>query len=182
MSPLTWTSPSSASRISTPGSGGPTVPSLTFSGGLTVAAPHVSDMPQSSPTGIPIAWKNSRTSIGVGAAPTLTETASSRPRCLRRPANIASSAIGGALGDGLGNLLPALLALGPWRSPPARPCSAGPRCSSGRLAIIVSRPALSFSQTRGTAKNQVGRTVGRKSMIVRGSGQIATSMPFVIGR
>ena len=29
------------------------------------------------------------------------------------------------------------------------------------MASIVSRPALSFSQIRGTAKNQLGRTSGR---------------------
>ena len=63
-SPLTSTSPSSASLISVPGIGGPTVPSLTRSGGLQVATPQVSDIPQSSPIGIPIAWKNSSTSSG----------------------------------------------------------------------------------------------------------------------
>jgi hypothetical protein len=31
----------------------------------------------------------------------------------------------------------------------------------GLDAVIVSRPALSFSQIRGTAKNQLGRTSGR---------------------
>src|SRR6266508_2695852 len=67
-SALTSTSPSSSRRISTPGVGGPTVPSLIRSGGLMVPSPQVSDMPQSSPIGIPIAWKNSSTSSGVGAA------------------------------------------------------------------------------------------------------------------
>ena len=33
-------------------------------------------------------------------------------------------------------------------------------------------PALSFSHTRGTAKNQVGLTAGRYSPIRRGSGQV----------
>ena len=37
----------------------------------------------------------------------------------------------------------------------------GARSSSGRAASIVSSPALSFSQIRGTAKNQLGRTSGR---------------------
>ena len=128
-----------------------------------MAAPQVSDIPQSSPTGIPIAWKNSSTSTGVGAAPTLTATASSSPSV--RAQVREHRLVGGAPR--------------PWRAPrapprpPARartfcdrrlraPCWAGSRCSSGRLASIVSSPALSFSQMRGTAKNQVGRTCGRK--------------------
>src|SRR3954447_6042501 len=68
-SAFTRTSPSSSSLISTPGVGGPTVPSLIRSGGLMVPSPQVSDIPQSSPTGMPIAWKNSSTSSGVGAGP-----------------------------------------------------------------------------------------------------------------
>jgi len=35
------------------------------------------------------------------------------------------------------------------------------RCSGGCPAAVVSRPAFSFSQMRGTAKNQLGRTSGR---------------------
>jgi len=31
----------------------------------------------------------------------------------------------------------------------------------GAAAIVASSPALSFSQMRGTAKNQLGRTSGR---------------------
>ncbi len=69
--PRISTSPSSASLISTPGAGGPTVPILIRSGGLQQPAPVVSDMPQSSASGMPSAWKNSITSGGVGAAPTL---------------------------------------------------------------------------------------------------------------
>ena len=33
-------------------------------------------------------------------------------------------------------------------------------------------PALSFSQMRGTAKNQVGLTVGRKPTMSRGFGHV----------
>ena len=47
--------------------------------GCSVPAPQVSDMPHSSASGMPIAWKNSSTSRGVGAAPTLTASTSSRP-------------------------------------------------------------------------------------------------------
>ena len=61
------------------------------------------------------------------------------------------------------------------------PFCAGTFCSSGRLSSIVSSPAFSFSQTLGTAKNQVGLTEGRNSMILRGSAQIDTSTPLTIG-
>jgi hypothetical protein len=41
---------------------------------------------------------------------------------------------------------------------------------------------LSFSQIRGTAKNQVGLTLGRKEMISRGFGQIVTEGPRITGK
>jgi len=53
----------------------------------------------------------------------------------------------------------------------SRPFSAWARCSSGRLASIASRPALSFSKIRGTAKNQVGFHLGKELTILRGSGR-----------
>ncbi len=62
------------------------------------------------------------------------------------------------------------------------PCCAAWRCSSGSLPKLASIPALSFSQTRGTAKNQVGRTDASESAIFRGSGQIDTESPRTIGR
>ena len=64
--PRISTSPSSSSLISQSGAGGPTVPILILSGGLQVPAPQVSDMPHSSASGTPSAWKNSITSGGVG--------------------------------------------------------------------------------------------------------------------
>ncbi len=106
MSPRTSTSPSSASEISTPGAGGPTVPSLIRSGGLTQPAPHVSDIPHSSASGMPIAWKNSSTSSGVGAAPTLTARTSSKPSILRRPAKICSSAAATSAASSAGTCSP----------------------------------------------------------------------------
>ena len=42
--------------------------------------------------------------------------------------------------------------------------------------------ALSFSQMRGTAKNQVGRTSGRYATTWRGSGQQVVEKPTNIGR
>ncbi len=85
-------SPSSASRSSTPGAAGPTVPIFTRPGGLQQPAPQVSDMPHSSASGIPMAWKKTSTSRGVGAAPTFTDAASSRPSIARSPAKTVRSA------------------------------------------------------------------------------------------
>ena len=155
-SPRTSTSPSSASLISIPGSGGPTVPIFTSSGGLQVATPQVSDIPHSSPIGIPIAWKNSSTSTGVGAAPTLTATTSSSPS-LARSENIAASAWATPPPAPPGTSSPACSRRTFWIAA-SRPFCAGSRCSSGIEAIFASSPAFSFSQIRGTAKNQVGLT------------------------
>ena len=107
---------------------------------------------------MPIAWKNSSTSTGVGAAPTLTATIWSKPRCgaqAREQLRVGLGDRGGQLGgDLLARLLEAdLLAGGGERR--LAPRRAAPR---GSPASIASRPALSFSQMRGTAKNQLGRT------------------------
>ena len=109
-----------------------------------------------------MAWKNSSTSTGVGAAPTLTATTSSRPSCARSAANSASSACGDLRRELVGHRLAAPARGAPSRARAVeRACTAASRCSSGCAASIVSRPALSFSQIRGTAKNHVGRTSGR---------------------
>ena len=55
------------------------MPILILSGGFTVPAPQVSDMPHSSASGMPMAWKNLITSGGVGAAPTFTDSMASKP-------------------------------------------------------------------------------------------------------
>ena len=67
------------------------------------------------------------------------------------------------------------------RRRPAPP-AAFSRCSAGWPAIIASSPAFSFSQIRGTAKNQCGRTSGRNATISRGLGQQVTWKPKTIGR
>ena len=157
------------------------MPSFTRPGGFTVATPQVSDIPHSSPIGIPIAWKNSSTSSGVGRGADVDGHDLVEPELARSFENISSSA---------------------W--PPSAASSSGtssPACSSaqllerrrdrrlGRLALLVGQaargrlePAFSFSQIRGTAKNQVGRTSGRNSMILRGSGQIVIENPRITGR
>ena len=138
--------------------GGPTVPILIRSGGLTAPTPQVSDMPHSSPSGMPIAWKNTSTSRGVGAAPTLTATASSSPSIARSPANSSRVALGGLRRDVLGHRLAGLLELDLRRArrQPGTVCSpCGERWPS--------RPALSFSQDprhREEPRRLDGRQVG----------------------
>ena len=66
-------------------------------------------MPHSSASGSPIAWKNSSTSTGVGAAPTLIASTWSRPSIARRPAKISASACATSLGELGRDLLAALL-------------------------------------------------------------------------
>ena len=56
------------------------------------------------------------------------------------------------------------------------------RSFSGAAASVCSSPAFSFSQMRGTAKNQVGRTSGRYSITSRASGQQVIVNPQSIGR
>jgi hypothetical protein len=55
--PRTSSSPSRASRSSTPGSAGPQVPARIAPGGLAVPAPAVSDIPHASAIGRPSASK-----------------------------------------------------------------------------------------------------------------------------
>ena len=181
-SDLMSTSPSVSSLISTPGAGGPTVPILILSGGLTVPAPHVSLIPHSSLSGRPIAWKNSSTStrrrrradvdrddlveselrpqagedrlVGLGDAARRAPSGTASPRCSSRTFSVAAA------------MAPSILA----------------RVSSSWPAIIVSSPALSFSQMRGTAKNHAGRTSGRRTSTWRGSSQHVICRPKTIGR
>ena len=153
-------SPSSASLSSTPGFATPTVPILTFSGGLQAPAPQVSDMPHSSPTGIPIAWKNSSTSTGVGAAPTLTATSWSSPRWARMPLKSSSSALATAAASSSGTSSPACSRRTFFSDACSAPLAFS-AASPSSPASIVSSPAFIFSQMRGTAKNHCGCTSAR---------------------
>ena len=160
-SPRTKTSPSSAIRSSTPGSGGPTVPILIRSAGLIVATHESSDMPQSSQIGMPSARKNSRTSGGVGAAPTTKCSTSSSPRRARSGANTSSSARAHSAASSSSTVSPACSARTRRRPVSSAQPMTWRRASSGSATKPASSAALSFSQIRGTAKNQVGRTSGR---------------------
>jgi hypothetical protein len=154
---------------------------LILSGGFVVPAPEVSDIPQSSASGIPSAWKNWITSGGVGAAPTLHASTSSSPSIARDFDSTCSSACSHFSRTSAGSSSPACSARERWR-PSSIAAFVGPRCSSGRFSTIASSPAFSFSQIRGTAKNQVGRTSGRYEITWRASGQQVTLKPHSIGR
>ena len=109
---------------------------------------------------MPRAWKNSITSGGVGAAPTLQASTWSRPRCSRSFEKIASSAFATRAASSSGTGSPRCSSR-TFSSASASASCVAARCSAGAAASICSSPALSFSQIRGTAKNQVGRTSGR---------------------
>ena len=134
------------------------MPILIFSGGLQAPAPQVSDIPHSSASGTPIAWKNTSTSRGVGAAPTLTAAIWSKPSIARICENSFSSASATVAASSSGTGSPACSSstLRIAASSSARFCS-----PSSPEARKPSMPALSFSQMRGTAKNQLGLTAGR---------------------
>ncbi len=144
-----------------PGAAGPTVPIFTRSGGLQVPAPQVSDMPHSSASGSPSAWKNSITSRGVGAAPTFSDISSSSPSAARILDPTRPSAFAYSCASSAETSSPACSAR-TLRSPTSMAhlvaCLRSGSCSA---SIPASSAAFSFSQMRGTAKNQVGRTSGR---------------------
>ena len=121
----------------------------------------VSDIPHSSASGTPRAWKNSITSGGVGAAPTFTDSTASSPSRARILDSTSSSALACSWASSSGIGSPAWSSA-TLRSPtPSAHSVACLRASSSSAATPASIAALSFSQIRGTAKNQVGRTSGR---------------------
>ena len=180
MSPRIRTSPSSASRSSTPGIGGPTVPILMRSGGLIVATQVSSDMPHSSQMGMPSAAKNSSTSTGVGAAPATKRSARSRPRRSRSLERTSASARAYSSARAASTSSPACSARTLRRPTSSAQRTAARRSSSGSASKPASSAALVFSQIRGTAPNVVGRTSGTNSITRRGSAQQVTSWPCTI--
>ena len=111
-------------------------------------------MPHSSASGMPMAWKNSITSRGVGAAPTFTDSTASSPSRARIFESTSSSALANSSAG--------------TSSPRAfrRPTSSAHwvACffaASSSASMPASIAAFSFSQMRGTAKNQLGLTSGR---------------------
>ncbi len=121
-----------------------------------------------------MAWKNSITSGGVGAAPTFTDSTWSRPSRSRIFESTSASAFSYS---------------SPTSSPRARRrptlsahCVACLRSASCSASMPASIAAFSFSQMRGTAKNQLGCTSGRYAATWRGSGQQVVEKPTNIGR
>ena len=112
--------------------------------------------PQLRRAGCRCAWKNSITSGGVGAAPTFTDSTSSRPSIARILDSTSSSAF--ACSCGSSHLLPRAPSAGRGRAPTSWPASSRSSCSASMPASIA---AFSFSQMRGTAKNQRGSHLGQ---------------------
>ncbi len=151
-------------RNSQPGSGLPMVPILVASAVFTVPTEADSLMPYPSYTGTPAAWKNSRISAAMGAAPEMATRI--------RPPNAARTL------------------LNSWVSASSKPrrSSSGtgsPACSSRRTAspaatagasiwgdTWVASAAYTFSKIRGTE----GRHVGRSSAQ---SGRMADAAPLL---
>ena len=139
-------------------------------------------MPQSSASGIPMAWKNSITSRGVGAAPTFTDSTSSSPSRARTFERTSSSAFAYSCASSSGISSPACSSLTFFRPTSSAHSVACRFASSCSAATPASSAAFSFSQMRGTAKNQVGCTSGRYATTWRGSGQQVVVKPSMIGR
>jgi hypothetical protein len=118
---------------------------------------------------MPMAWKNTSTWRGVGAAPTLTATSSSSPSIARSPANRPASASATVAARSAGTSSPACSS-----STLRMPASSQARLRSAFSPLVrnACRPDISFSQMRGTAKNQVGCTAGRNAAISRGFGHV----------
>ena len=145
---------------STPGAGSPTVPILISPGGLTAPAPQVSDMPQISASGTPMAWKNTEHLARRRRRADVHRDRLVEPEHRPQPARTASPRPprrSAASSSGTGSPACSSSTLRGGRLQPAR----GLRSASSPCSRMASRPALSFSQMRGTAKNQVGLTAGR---------------------
>ena len=122
-------------------------------GGLQVRTAASRTCPTARTIGTPIAWKNSSTSRGVGAAPTTTALDLVEARASpRRAAKSCSSASATAAASSSGTGSPACSSSDLADRGLDRALSRS-RCSSGCAASIASSPAFSFSQIRGTAKN-----------------------------
>ncbi len=128
-------------------------------GRLQVPKPQVSDIPHSSASSIPTAWKNSSTSTGVGAAPTLTDSTWSSPSISRSLEKICSSASATWRLELLGHRLAALAQPHPLdrrpRSPPgsarAAPRAARPASSPGRPSASPRSAARRRTSSGGPA-------------------------------
>ncbi len=125
-----------------------------------VAISDVSLMPQTSQIGRPMAVKNSSTSGAIGAAPETRYSTSIQARAAlaqrREQLRVGPAWASAQLGvHVLARLRGPHHRERPRRVPRARPHAAPGRA---RRAKPASSAALSFSQTRGTAPHEVGRT------------------------
>ncbi len=151
-------SPSSAIRTSMPGTGRPTVPSRNAAVVFVVNAPVVSLIPYTSRIRTPSPPKNSPTSVGSGAAPLTTISASPMPSSdLIGPSTCSSAAAN--LSASSGDVVWPYWQLRTYSRPVAiAAATAAFLASACSPASSAWMPAMTFSKIRGTPKNAVGLT------------------------
>ena len=180
MSPRTRISPSSASRISTPGIGGPTVPSRICSGGHERGdrgrlghPPHLADRnPDRGEELEHLEWARR----GADHVPLGSDRARACARIFENTARRPLARVRQVRGT-VSPLLGVHLA-----QPELDRLLRGRRCSSGSASIPASSAALSFSHTRGTAPKNVGWASATWANTCVTSGQQVTVWPHTIWR
>ena len=119
-----------------------------------------------------MAWKNTSTSRGVGAAPTLTASTSSRPSIARRPREQLCVGLGDAsAASSVGHRLAGLLELDLAASRPSSQARLRSRCSSPAASMRL-QPGLELLPDRAARRRtRSACTAGRYATISRGFGQ-----------
>ena len=160
-----------------PASSRPTVPSRVSLGGLTLQMHDSSDMPQISEIGTPSPAKKPSVRGGIGAAPDSAKRRRSKPSFARSFESTSASALAHSAATSSGTGCPASwysLRSAPTASAHRIPCL---RVSSGSFATTNSMAAASFSHTRGTAPQMVGRRSASAAAISFGSDTVVTWVP-----
>ncbi len=160
-----------------PRTGLPTVPIRRLSLVVIVETPVVSDIPQTSRTGIPSPRKNFNTSGGIAAAPDPAKETWSRPSAERTLCSTRRSARPCVRPP---EPLPSIWACA--AEAPARNAQSASAFLTGLDSSVnfASIPARIFCHTRGTPKKNVGCTSGRAAAISRGSGTVVIWMPRIM--
>ena len=136
-----------------------------------------SDMPQTSAIGMPRPTKNASVSFGIGAAPDTACLTCSSPSFSRSFESTSSSACAHSAATSSGTGSPATSAAAFFAATDRPHCNPIRFVSSGSFAAANSIAALSFSHTRGTAPQIVGRTSGSAPAMARGSETVVIWVP-----
>ena len=136
-----------------------------------------SDMPQTSEIGMPRPTKNASVSFGIGAAPDTACLTCSSPSFSRSFESTSSSACAHSAATSSGTGSPATSASAFFAATASPHCNPMRFVSSGSFAAANSIAALSFSHTRGTAPQIVGRTSGSAAAMARGSETVVIWVP-----